>query len=396
MKALLAKPATKSRVGLLMIPLLALVTGCGGGAPSPAPATARPWTEQEVTFPSGAEELYGVLTLPAGEGPFPAVVLISGSVGTTTGVRSGATAQYLIDHAHKIARGGFAALRYDPPGVGRSTGQAGFETLDSRAEEAAAALRALRSRPEIRPDRVGLMGSSQGAWVIAMAAARYPEEVAFVISVSGAGVSVAEQQVHSIEAQSRAAGMTEEQVATAVLFGRLLVDWQLAGPIFREANRAAVQALGEGPWARFSDLVYEPGEITPAEGLKAGIEILESVQDEPWAKFLYLKELYLPQLESIPPEQVEALKAMAGQSLLEDPQEYWTRVRCPVLAFFGADDLLQPTEKSAALYEQYLTQAGNEDFEIVVLPGVGHSISLPTPGYAEALAGWLAGLYPAP
>lgn len=136
-------------------------------------------------------------------------------------------------------------------------------------------------------------------------------------------------------------------------------------------------------------LVYEPGEITPAEGLQEGIEILKSIQDEPWAKFLYLKQLYIPQLEQIPPEQVAALKLILGQTLLNDPKEYLTQVQCPTLAVFGEDDLLQPSEKSAALYEQYLTEAGNKDFEIVVIPGVGHSINISTPGYWEALSGWL-------
>jgi pimeloyl-ACP methyl ester carboxylesterase len=64
-----------------------------------------------------------------------------------------------------------------------------------------------------------------------------------------------------------------------------------------------------------------------------------------------------------------------------------------VLAIFGEDDLLQPTEKSAALYKQYLTDAGNEDFKIVVIPGVGHSILLSTPGYWEALSDWLGRLH---
>jgi len=140
-------------------------------------------------------------------------------------------------------------------------------------------------------------------------------------------------------------------------------------------------------------LVYEPGGVTPAEGLQKGIEILKVIQDEPWAEFLYIKELYIPQLESIPPEQVAALKATVGQALLNDPKEYLTRVRCPVLAFFGEDDLLQPTEKSAALYEQYLTEAGNEGFKIVVIPGVGHSIGKWTPGYWETLSDWLDHLY---
>ena len=50
------------------------------------------------------------------------------------------------------------------------------------------------------------MGDKQGGWVIAMAAAEAPQEIAFIISASGAGVSVAEQQVYGVEAQTRQPG----------------------------------------------------------------------------------------------------------------------------------------------------------------------------------------------
>ncbi len=385
----------KKGIRLSILMLLGLTTACAGSTPSPTPFPPSPWIEEEVTFSFGANQLYGILTLPTGGGPYPAIVLVSGSIDISTGVRSGALSPYMIDHARNMVLRGFAVLRYDPPGVGQSSGESGFEPLDLRAEEAAAALQFLRSRPDIRPDRVGLWGESQGAWVIAMAAARYPQDVAFIISVSGSGVSVAAQQWYSIEAQSIAAGMTEEEVVQAALFGRVLIDWQLVTPTYREENEEAAQYLGkEGPWTHFMALVYEPGEITPAESLQMGIEILKSVQDEPWTKFLYLKELYIPQLESILPEQVEALKAVLGPTLLEDPGEYWTKVQCPVLAVWGEDDLLQPTARSATLYEYYLTQAGNERLKKVVIPGVGHSISMSTPGYWEELSKWLDELYP--
>jgi pimeloyl-ACP methyl ester carboxylesterase len=367
-----------------------LATACAGKTPTQTPS--RPWSEQEVSFAFGPNELGGILTLPPGEGPHPAIVLVSGSADLSTGMRAGVSARYHIDHARKMVGLGFAVLRYDPTGVGRSTGKRGFESLDSRREEAVVALHYLQSRLDIQSDQVGLFGSSQGAWVIAMAAAAFPHDVAFLISVSGSGVSVAEQQIYSIQAQSRASGMPEEDVARAVVFGRLLIDWQLTEPIYRKVNEAEALALGDGPWSRFLALVYEPGDITPGEGLEQGIEILRSIQDEPWARFLYLKEGYLAQMESIPPEQVIALKELTGQSLLNDPKEYMTRVRCPALAFFGEDDLLQPTEKSAILYEQYLRQAGNSNYGIVVIPGVGHSVGLATPGYWEALSDWLDGL----
>jgi len=69
-----------------------------------------------------------------------------------------------------------------------------------------------------------------------------------------------------------------------------------------------------------------------------------------------------------------------------------------VVGLFGAvrgeDDLLQPTARSARLYEYYLTQAGNERLQTVVIPGVGHSISMSMPGYWEELSKWLDELYP--
>ncbi len=361
--------------------------------PPPTPTDSRLWVEEEITFNFGTNDLYGILTVPSSEGPHPAIVLISGSVDPSTGARAGASANVHVNHAHKMVLDGFAVLRYDPPGVGQSTGERGFESLDVRTEEAIAALRYMQSRPDIQQDRIGLWGGSQGAWVIAMAAAGYPQDVAFIISVSGSGVSVAEQQIYSIEAQSEDAGFSEKEIAKAVLIGRLMIDWQLTDPIYQEVNEAEAQALGEGPWTSFMGLVYESGDITPAEELQQVIEILKSIQEEPWVKFLFLKELYIPQLESIPPDQILSLKAVAGESLLIDPKDYLPQIQCPVLVIFGEKDLLQPTERSAALYEQYLTEGGNENFTIVVIPGVGHSLGGLVSTYWEAISDWLGNLY---
>ena len=375
------------RVGVVLA-LLTLAAACGDGqSDSPTSAPSQPWVEEDLTFTFGGDELFGVLTLPSDPGPHPAIVIVRGSG------QDGASSRYYADHARAWAVDGYAALRYDPPGVGRSTGTSGYQTLQTRVDEVMAAVGSLQSRSDIASDRVGLWGESQGGWVIAMAAADYPEEIAFLISVSGSGVSVAEQQVYNIETESRAAGLSEQDIAKAILFGRLLIDWQVIDPMYREANEEAARDLGSGPWDSFAALVYEPGDMTAAENLQAGIAVLTSVQDEPWAEFLRLRELYIPALESIPPGQAALIKALTGPDLVRDPADAMTRVLCPVLAFFGEDDVVQPTERSAALYAQYLTEAGNQDFEIVVIPGVGHSIDLSTAGYASAMSDWLGGLF---
>ena len=77
------------------------------------------------------------------------------------------------------------------------------------------------------------------------------------------------------------------------------------------------------------------------------------------------------------------------QSLLTDPKDFLTRVRCTFLVLFGENDQSVPAQKNAELFKQYLTQAGNRDFEIMVFPGVGHSLGGFMPAYWETLSDWL-------
>jgi pimeloyl-ACP methyl ester carboxylesterase len=370
--------------------ILIFSTACARITPSPTPSSSGSWVEEEFIFQFGDATIFSIVTLPDSPGPHPAVVIIDGAADIETRLRDGVSSTYFKDLARKLAMEGVAAVRYDPPGVGRSTGSIVFDSLEYRTDEALAVLDAMRARNDIQPDRVGFWGISQGGWVIAMAAAERPDDVAFIISVSGSGVPVVEQQIFSIEAQSRADGLAEEDISRAVLFGRTLIDWQLSEPIYQEENLAAsLEIPASGALKEFVDLVYEPGEITFSESLQQGIEIMRTVKDEAWAKYLYLEELYIPQLENTTAEQLESIRSIVGETLLNDPSAYMTRVECPVLAIFGEKDVLQPSEKSAALYEKYLAEAGNQEYKFVILPGAGHSIGLFTQGYWEALSGWL-------
>jgi uncharacterized protein len=372
----------------LLVAIVIIAAACGGDSTTDV-SNVRPWTEQEVTFPYGEDELFGVLTLPPGAGPHPAIVLIDGAASTTTGVRAGAASTAFINFSRVMVRDGYAVLRYDPPGVGRSTGEYPVEILDERVAESMAALHHLQARPDVRADKVGLWGGSQGSWVIVKAAADYPDDVGFIISISGAGISVADQQVWGVETQTRAAGLTELDVAKAGLLVRLLIDWQLTDPIYREATAQIATTVGTGPWSDFSEIVYASGDSASLRSIEDVIAILEAVQDEPWTDALYLTELYLPRLRSATPDDIVTIRRSLNASLRTDPKDFMIDVRCPVLAIFGEDDIVQPTETSAALFEEYLTAAGNSDFEIIVMPGEGHDINWTTPGYNEAVSRWL-------
>jgi uncharacterized protein len=111
------------------------------------------------------------LTLPAGQGPFPAAVMVHGS---------GATSREEFQvFAAWCASLGIAVLADDKRGVGQSTGvypgeRATESAIDVLARDAEAEVRFLASTPEIDRTRIGLFGDSQAGWIIALAASREP------------------------------------------------------------------------------------------------------------------------------------------------------------------------------------------------------------------------------
>ncbi|MEV6449594.1 alpha/beta hydrolase [Amycolatopsis sp. NPDC051716] len=125
--------------------------------------------------------LAGTLTLPVGAGPHPAVLLLHGSGrldrdANTRRLRMGLGPPL----AAALAAVGIAVLRYDRRGVGATPGDwraTGF--IDNR-RDAAAALRALAGRTDVRAGAVGVVGHSEGA-VHAMALGARPEVAAVVL-----------------------------------------------------------------------------------------------------------------------------------------------------------------------------------------------------------------------
>jgi hypothetical protein len=127
--------------------------------------------ELEVLGPAGP--LGGTLELPAGPGPFPGVVLVSGSGPLDRDsdhrkIRFGVSREL----AHALRGAGVASLRFDKRGVGGSDLDWRTAGLEDNADDVAAAVETLRARPEVRDDAVLVVGHSEGAILAGMVAAR--------------------------------------------------------------------------------------------------------------------------------------------------------------------------------------------------------------------------------
>ncbi|MEK7315185.1 MAG: alpha/beta fold hydrolase, partial [Candidatus Eisenbacteria bacterium] len=130
--------------------------------------------------------LAGTLTVPRGSGPAPCAVLITGSGPEDRDETIFGHKPFLI-LADYLTRHGIAVLRSDDRGVGKSTGSAENATSDDFAGDVAAAVKFLKTRKEIDPTKIGLIGHSEGGLIAPMVAMR-DKSVAFVVLLAGPGV----------------------------------------------------------------------------------------------------------------------------------------------------------------------------------------------------------------
>jgi hypothetical protein len=341
--------------------------------------------DKEIRFTCVENELFGVLTLPNAKKPYPAIILLHGS---DRGV-----ADNYKQYANELIRSGFAVLTYDSPGKGKSTGSTVGETFEYRYQEAISAINYLQSRQDIKPDGIGLWGISQGGWICQMAAAT-SDNVAFIIPVSGPGVTVPEQEIFRVKAQSEAAGFSKNDVEQAVLIRRLLVDLVLSEPQYVKKNKKDAKNLGSGPWNELINLAYSKDALDPKNEMKIFIEVLREIKDENWSKYLMI-EYILSMLENIEPDAWESIKKSFELTMKFDPANYLTKIHVPVLAIFGDADTSVPVKESIKIYKQALKKAKNKDVTIKVFPNTDHGINVegkPAPGFYSTMIDWLINL----
>ncbi len=203
-----------------LIPAFALavliVAGLVLSAPKHARIDADISVGEDVMLTSQGTPLAASFILPQGAaGPVPGVVMIVGSSAYSyrTSWKPG---EYPIwkNFTQAFLDKGYAVLLLEKKGVNRSGGHWETQSFHDRADDAIAGVRYLKTRPEIDPARVGVCGHSQGGWIVQLAAAIYPEEIAFAVSLAGPNISVIQQVIDDQANEWRCSGVPEEKVAS--------------------------------------------------------------------------------------------------------------------------------------------------------------------------------------
>ena len=288
------------------------------GAPARKARRAEIENHEEVRFSNGDVQLAGTLIGPIGGGKHPAIVLVHGS--------GPATREQVLPSARFLVRHGMAVLGYDKRGVGGSTGDWNTASFDDLAGDVVAAFEYLKTRGDIDGGQIGLLGVSQAGWIMPLAAVR-AKDIAFLISVSGAGVPAAETTIDQAQNEMTSRGMKPETVQQIIELMKLQYEFVRTGEgwdQYASAREKIAARLGGAPPDTF------PG--TP---------------DHPWLRFI--RRLYF-----------------------YDPAPTLRQLQTPTLALFGELDNNVMAEKNRAAWEAALKAGGNRDYTLRIIPRANH------------------------
>jgi uncharacterized protein len=302
------------------------------------PAKPYPYREEELTFrdPAADITLAGTLTLPDGKGPFPAVVLMSGSGPQDRDEALMGHKPFLI-LADQLTRAGIAVLRYDDRGVGQSTGDFSTATHLDFAADGRAAFEYLKSRPEIDSKKVGLLGHGEGSVYVPFVI-RESKDVAFVVMLAGVGVPMRELLDLQTRDIASASGVKYEKT-----------------PALRAIDDAIYARLATGK-SDAESLDFVRGKLKEAMALYP--EDLKQAMG--WSDAMFEAHVRMA---------VSPWFMLLSQY---DPRKTLPAVKCPVLALFGAKDTQVAAAPNAAGMKAAFDAGGNRDVTLKTFPDLNH------------------------
>jgi len=300
------------------------------------PVPPFPYQEEEVAYQNGEIHLAGTLTLPPGAGPFPAVVLITGSGAQNRNEELLGHRPFLVLADH-LSRHGIAVLRMDDRGVGGSTGSVSDSTSSDFAGDALAGVAFLKQHAHIAADRIGLIGHSEGGLIAPLAASR-SKDVAFIVMLAGTGVSGYEILPAQVEAIDTASGQPAVKARQEADLIRAAMDL-----VRSEKDGAALRTKLKTLFAAHSDAI-DAADLKAAGGLDAYVDQQAKTLSSPW--FRYFVDY--------------------------DPRPALRQVKVPVLALNGELDRQVLPDQNLPAIEQALREGKNPDVTLRRMPGLNH------------------------
>ncbi|MDE2978760.1 MAG: alpha/beta fold hydrolase [Acidobacteriota bacterium] len=302
------------------------------------PEPPFPYDAEEVEYTARDVKIAGTLTLPPGDGKVPAALLISGSGALNRDLELAGHKPFLVLADH-LTRLGIAVLRVDDRGIGGSTGSTWQSTSRDKANDVLFGVRFLRGHDRIDPERVGLIGISEGGLVAPLALNRVePGTIAYAVLLAGPGVpggDLLRQQLRRIAAADGAPAEMIEELAALQDKGLQII----ASDMPRAEAEAALRQVAEEQMAASPETAQLSGE-----DLEAALSAAVDTNLSPWFRFF----------------------------IRYDPRPALGGLAVPTLALFGGKDTQVDADQNQSAMEAAFAGAGNRDITVRRFPEMNH------------------------
>jgi len=311
------------------------------------PAKPYPYYEEEVSFVNGGITLKGTLTLPKeGGSNYPAVVLITGSGAQNRNEELLGHKPFLV-LADYLTRNGIAVLRYDDRGTGASGGRFAGSTTQDFAADANAAFGYLKTRKEINPKKIGLIGHSEGGTIAPIVAGTSPD-VAFIVMLAGSAIPGDEILMLQNYLIGKADGMPEDELTKLGAINRRIYN------VIKQEPAAEVKAK------------LRPIYITELKPLF----ISKGIPEEDVSQYI---DMQIAELSS----------PWYSNFIKYDPAPALEKVKCPLLALNGSKDVQVAAHANLEAVKRAALKSGNKKVTAKELPGLNHLFQAATTGAAS-------------
>jgi hypothetical protein len=303
------------------------------------PQKPYPYNEEEVKFEDkeAGIELAGTLTTPKEGGPFPAVVLVTGSGPQDRNETLLGHEPFLIISDY-LTRHGIAVLRYDDRGVGKSGGDFSTATTLDFVNDALAGIKFLESRNDIQKNETGIIGHSEGGLIAPLAAVK-SSDVNFIVMMAGPGVNGKEILLAQSKLIEKSMGMSDEKIDESLKLSENIYD-VVENEKDSSAAAQKIISLYQNYYANLDSTDKAEFGNDPDVVFQKQAETVLS----PWFRFF----------------------------LTYDPKPTLEKVKVPVLAVNGANDMQVPPKQNLPVIEEALKEGGNKDYKVVEIPKLNH------------------------
>ncbi|MGQ9620587.1 MAG: alpha/beta hydrolase [Bacteroidales bacterium] len=301
------------------------------------PQPPFPYQIEEVSIPNKKFNIYlsGTLTLPEGDGPFPAVILITGSGAQNRDEAIMGHKPFLVI-ADYLTRNGIAVLRYDDRGVGKSQGNYAGATTADLATDAEAAFSFLKNYEKINPSEIGFIGHSEGGLIACIAGASN-RDVAFIVSLASPGVKGEEILFRQQADIAKLSGVKETTLKQSADINR-----KLYSIVKKEKDDLAAEGKVIAAYRK----TLKKQKKSPQEIENSVSQLYNSFGAAVYPWFRYF--------------------------LTTEPANFWRQVKCPVLALNGEKDTQIAADVNLPAIENAVHASGNTSIKTIKFPGLNH------------------------